>query len=110
MKHNLMDIDLMCDMWEAWTLWVNFMYKDFQDKWDLVCIIFKPRTLASALIQLKEARYLVLIAGSPSILAKWVHLSIVEKNSASQVTFWKCLELSKNLLKLKCLKLKRLKL
>jgi hypothetical protein len=20
MKHNLMDIDLMCDMWEAWTL------------------------------------------------------------------------------------------
>jgi hypothetical protein len=70
MKHKLMDIDLMCDMWEAWTFRVNFMYKDFQDKVDLVCIIFKPPTLASALIQLKEARYLVLIAGSPSILAK----------------------------------------
>jgi hypothetical protein len=30
MKHKLMDIDLMCDVWEAWTFRVNFMYKDFQ--------------------------------------------------------------------------------
>jgi len=30
MKHKLFDIDLMCDVWEAWTFRVNFMYKDFQ--------------------------------------------------------------------------------
>jgi hypothetical protein len=49
-------------------------------------------------------------SGSPGKLAKWVHLSVVQKNCASQVAFGKRLKLSKNLLKLKGLKLKHLKL
>ena len=24
------DIDFLCDVWEAWTFRINFMYKDFQ--------------------------------------------------------------------------------
>jgi hypothetical protein len=30
MKHKLMSVDLLCDVWEAWTFRVNFMYDDFQ--------------------------------------------------------------------------------
>jgi hypothetical protein len=30
MKHKLFDVDLMCDIWEAWTFRSNFMYDDFQ--------------------------------------------------------------------------------
>lgn len=30
MNHKLMEVDLMCDIWGAWTFRVNFMYKDFQ--------------------------------------------------------------------------------
>lgn len=30
MKLKLMSIDLLCDVWEAWTFRVNFMYDDFQ--------------------------------------------------------------------------------
>lgn len=30
MRHQLCDVDLLCDIWEAWTFRVNFMYEDFQ--------------------------------------------------------------------------------
>jgi hypothetical protein len=30
MKHKLMDVDLLCDVWEAWTFRVYFMYENFQ--------------------------------------------------------------------------------
>jgi len=30
MRHKLMDVDMLCDAWEAWTFRINFMYEDFQ--------------------------------------------------------------------------------
>ena len=30
MKLKLGDIDMLCDIWEAWTFRANFMYEDFQ--------------------------------------------------------------------------------
>ena len=30
MKHRLMPVDLLCDVWETWTFRTNFMYQHFQ--------------------------------------------------------------------------------
>jgi hypothetical protein len=30
MNHKLIEIDFICDVWEAWTFYLNFMYDDFQ--------------------------------------------------------------------------------
>ena len=30
MKHQCWDADFVCDVWEAWTFQINFMYEGFQ--------------------------------------------------------------------------------